>query len=133
MPAKYRNVSIKQELADFIEKLLKSNPHFGYRSLTQFFEAVGRRQLEEWDVLPKPVVMTHYNLDENGVKILDYSLNGHGRIVDVYFTPEGVRCEYDNSNNCRHVKFALSVPAIQKVVRKKREEGWNLPDPDLRR
>jgi hypothetical protein len=71
--------------------------------------------------------MSHFNVDENGVKILDPSLatehSPHGRIVDVYFKERKAWCEYDDSQNCKHVEFALSLPIVQEILKKK---GWKL-------
>jgi hypothetical protein len=38
-----------------------------------------------------------------------------------------VWCDYCGSRKCRHIEFALTVPAIQKVILKREREGWNLP------
>jgi hypothetical protein len=57
---------------------------------------------------------------------LDRSLaNEHsrGRIIDVYFRPENAWCEYCESTDCRHVKFALSLPEVRKILR---EKGWEI-------
>lgn len=71
--------------------------------------------------------MEHFNLDEHGVKILDSSLTSkhspRGRIVDVRFKPNKAWCEYDESDSCRHVQFALSLPMVQKILEKK---GWKI-------
>jgi hypothetical protein len=72
----------------------------------------------------------HFNLNEDGVRILDRCLAEHvceGGIIDVYFEPDGVWCDCCQSRKCRHIKFALRVPAIQKVILKKEKEGWSLP------
>jgi len=69
--------------------------------------------------------MAHFNLDENGVRILDPSLatpnSPKGRIIDVYFKPKKILCEYDESSDCRHVKYALSLQIVQEILKKK---GW---------
>ena len=69
--------------------------------------------------------LEHFNLDENGVRILDPSLatpnSPKGRIIDVYFKPKKILCEYDESSDCRHVKYALGLPVVQEILKKK---GW---------
>lgn len=62
--------------------------------------------------------LEHFNVNENGVQILDRDLN---RMIQVYFKPDKVLCEYDGSNNCKHVDFALELPEVQEILRKK---GW---------
>jgi len=80
--------------------------------------------------LQKPVPelppLEHFNLSEHGVCILDRTLANSickGRIIDVYFKPDKVLCEYCESTGCRHVKFALNIPEVQKILRKK---GWKI-------
>lgn len=69
------------------------------------------------------VVLEHFNLDEDGVRILDRSIGERGWVVDVYFKPNKAWCSYCESENCNHVKFALSVPDVQKILKKK---GWEI-------
>jgi hypothetical protein len=69
--------------------------------------------------------MWHVNLNENGVMVWDPFID---KAVLVQFTREGIECQYDKSDNCRHVQFALSREAVKEVVRQRRKEGWHLPD-----
>ena len=43
----YRKISIKKELADAIERFVKANPEYGYRSIAAFLEDSARRRMEE--------------------------------------------------------------------------------------
>ena len=103
----------------------------GYKSRAEFIKEAIREKLK---TIPSEILeqlpLEHFNLSENGVRILDRTLaNGisRGRIIDVYFKPEGVWCDYCQTSSCRHIQFALTVPTIQEVILKKREEGWKLP------
>lgn len=73
------------------------------------------------------MLMEHFNVNENGVRVLDKSLatsnSPNGIIVDVYFKNRKVRCEYDDSSDCKHVEYALSLPVVQEILKKK---GWKL-------
>lgn len=113
----YGTVRIPVELDNEIIALIGTR---GFRSKAEIVKEALRLFLD--DHKPR---LEHFNLDETGVRILDRKLN---LIVDVFFTPKGIQCELDKSSNCDHVKFALSVPNIQKVIRKKRKESWNLPE-----
>jgi hypothetical protein len=42
-------------------------------------------------------------------------------IIDVYFKPDMAWCEHCDSTDCQHVKFALNIPEVQKILRNK---GW---------
>ncbi len=78
--------------------------------------------------MPEQPVLEHFNLSEHGVRILDRTLankTSSGRIIDVYFKPNKVLCEYCESTGCRHVKFALNIPGVQKILQKK---GWKIKE-----
>lgn len=69
----------------------------------------------------------HFNISEHGVRVLDRTLaneTSEGRIIDVYFKPDKAWCEYCESAGCQHVKFALGLPEVQKILRMK---GWKIP------
>jgi len=130
---KYRGVTLQRELVNLIEEYIRAHPEMGYTSLADFITDAVRDKCEQLKIAtptPETPPLEHFNLNENGVRILDRTLtNGtsRGRIIDVYFKPKGVRCEYCQTSNCRHIQFALTVPAIRKVLLKKEREGWKLP------
>jgi len=132
---KYRGVTLQRELLNKIEEYIKAHPEMGYKSIADFITDAVREKCEKLHILmPTPQLppLEHFNISEHGVRILDRTLaNGYsrGRIVDVYFRPEGVWCEYCQTDNCRHIQFALTIPKIREIVWRKREEGWNLPKP----
>jgi hypothetical protein len=130
---RYRGVTLQKELMDKIEEYIKTHPEMGYKSLADFVTDALRGKCRELQILvPKPELpaQEHFNLNADGVRILDRTIsNGglNGRIIDVYFKPKGIRCEYCQSDDCRHIHFALTVPAIKEVIEKKRLDGWKLP------
>jgi len=132
---KYRGITLQRELVNKIEEYIKAHPEMGYKSLADFITDAVREKCTELKILtptPEPPQLEHFNISENGVRILDRSLtNGlsKGRIIDVYFKPEGAWCEHCQTDNCRHIQFALTIPKIREIVWKKRAEGWNLPKP----
>lgn len=65
------------------------------------------------------------NNDENGVKILDRELHTD---VQIYIKPDGIKCAYDETDDCEHVKFALTFSEVRELIRKWRKKGWKLPD-----
>lgn len=75
------------------------------------------------NMLPNELTrMEHFNLDERGVRILDQALKW---IVDVHFKPKSAWCNYCERSDCKHVKFALSIPDVQKIIKKK---GWKIEE-----
>ena len=124
---KYRGISLQKELVGTIENYIKAHPEMGYKSLADFVTDAIREKCEKLGIFTVESALPpleHFNISERGVRVLDRTLgNGtaRGRIIDVYFTPETVLCEYCDSSSCRHVQFALNIPAVQKIVQ---EKGW---------
>jgi hypothetical protein len=124
---KYRGVSLQRELINLIEEYIKAHPEMGYKSLADFVTDAVREKCSELKILvatSELPQLEHFNISENGVRILDRSLgNGvsKGRIIDVYFKPDKVLCEYCGTDNCKHVEFALNIPKVRKILI---EKGW---------
>lgn len=115
---KYVTVRIPPELADDVDKLIGKH---GFRSRAEVAKESLRRLIAFYKSEPR---LQHFNLNEDGVLILDRTLSPN-RIVQVYFKPDGVKCELCDSSSCRHVKYALSKPAVKEILR---EKGWNNSD-----
>ena len=122
----YTTVRLPKKLMEEIDNILKRGV-MGYKSRAEFIKEVIREKLK---TIPREILeqlpLEHFNLSENGVRILDRSLaNEHsrGRIIDVYFKPDKVLCEYCESTRCQHVKFALDLPEVQKILHTK---GWKI-------
>jgi len=117
-------IKIPKEL---IEEMDKLKGVMGFRSRGEIAKEAIRQLLSRYKeklTPPQPPPLEHFNINENGVRILDRTLaNGYsrGRIIDVYFKPDRIICEYCHSSSCRHVKFALNIPKIQDILLKK---GW---------
>ena len=126
---KYRGITLQRELVNKIEEYVKAHPEMGYKSLADFITDAIREKCTELKILtptPEPSQLEHFNISEHGVRILDRSLgNGvsKGRIIDVYFKPDKVLCEYCGSDNCKHVEFALNIPKVRKILI---EKGWEI-------
>jgi hypothetical protein len=124
---KYRGISLQRDLVDTIENFIKAHSEMGYKSLADFATDAIREKCEKLGVFTPQMIgppLEHFNISEHGVRVLDRTIgNGtaRGRIIDVYFTPETVLCEYCDSSSCRHVQFALNIPAVQKIAQ---EKGW---------
>jgi Arc/MetJ-type ribon-helix-helix transcriptional regulator len=124
----YTTVRLPRELMDEIDQLIKRGIR-GYKSRAEFIKEAIRKRFEELQTA-QPMLelppLEHFNIDEQGVRILDRTLaskTSRGRIIDVYFKPDNVWCDYCQSSNCQHVKFALDLPAVQEILNKK---GWTI-------
>ena len=73
----------------------------------------------------KRVPVQNSDSTPDGARITDRKI---GMIAEIYFKPEGIFCDLDKNNTCEHINFALTVPAIQNIIRKRAKEGWKLPD-----
>jgi len=128
---KYRGITLQRELVNVIERYINSHPEMGYKSLADFITDAIREKCEQLKILtpmPEQPVLEHFNICEEGVRILDRTLankTSSGRIIDVYFKPDKVLCEYCESTSCRHVEFALNIPEVQKILQKK---GWKIEE-----
>ena len=115
-------VKIPKDLTDEMDKLIGKH---GFRSRGEIAKEAVRQLISSYE--KKEVILPRFekiNSDEAGVKILDRIL---GDDVQVYMKPNGIRCGYDRTANCVHVKFALSLPEVQQLVEKHRKDGWKLP------
>lgn len=122
----YKNISVKTELAEAVEDFIKINPHYGYRSITQFMEDAARKRLENLKALDVQLPRFEMiNQDVNGVKVLDRKIH---RVAEIYFKPQGVFCVICGQDKCEHLEFALSQPKVQNIIAKRRKEGWKLPE-----
>jgi hypothetical protein len=129
----YTTVRLPKELMDEVDQIIKRGVR-GYKSRAELIKEAIRDKLKTFPPIPEqPPVQAlppieHFNIDEDGVRILDRTLtNGtsRGRIIDVYFKPDEVWCEYCQATNCQHVKFALSIPEVQEILAKK---GWKIKE-----
>jgi len=112
-------VKIPRELVEEMDKLLGKH---GFRSRGEIAKEAIRRFMENYkDILEAPV-LADLNLNEHGVQIAEIQGNKIVGVAQIYFKPPNkVLCEKDESSDCRHVKFALELPEVQEILRKK---GW---------
>jgi len=116
----YGFIKVPQDLIKEVDNVVGKH---GFRSRAEFVKEATRRLLTAYGITPvkreelRPP-LEHFNVNENGVLILDRDL---GRIVQVYFKPGKVLCGEDESSTCKHVDFAMEIPEVQEILRKK---GW---------
>jgi Arc/MetJ-type ribon-helix-helix transcriptional regulator len=119
-------VKIPKELVQEMDKLIGKH---GFRSRGEITKEALRRFMEHYKNIVELPVLEHFNLNEQGVMILDRSIDPpKGKLVEVYFKPMPddtlkIFCEYDETDKCRHVDFALDLPEVQEIIRKK---GWKI-------
>jgi len=124
----YTTVRLPKEIMDEIDQIIKRGTR-GYKSRAEFIKEAIRKRFEELQTsqsITKLPPLEHFNIDQDGVRILDRTLSSKttsGRIIDVYFKPGSVWCEYCQKSNCQHTRFALELSEVQNILDKK---GWNI-------
>lgn len=118
----FRGVSLKRGLVGEVEKVVAENKE--YKNISDFIHEAVRLRLQEVRK-NNPPRFEHFNINDNGVRITDRKI---GMIAEIYFKPQGIFCDLDKSNSCEHIDFALQVPEIQEIIRRRIKEGWKLPD-----
>lgn len=102
----------RKETSRFVQ--IKS--FLGLRNDTEVLRAIvndyWREHKEEF-----PAILEHFNLNEDGVLVKDENA---GFIFQVSFKPQGIKCEC-GVTKCKHTEFALAMPKVQEILRKK---GW---------
>jgi len=112
---------------EIAERFSRIKEHLGVKNDTEVLRTLINWYWREHKEELQPA-LEHFNISENGVSILDRTSTdktSRGRIIDVYFKPDKVWCEYCESSKCQHVKFALDLPEVQKILRVK---GWKIPE-----
>lgn len=113
-------VKIPKELIMDMDRLIGSH---GFRSRGEIAKEAIRQLLNSYqNILPIFEVLNH---DQNGVKVYDREQH---RVADVIFKPEGIRCLLCESDICPHINFVFQQPTVREILRKKRLEGWKIPD-----
>ena len=127
MPEKeqdFRGVSLKRELVEQIESFIVEFPQ--YKSIADFVHEAVRVRMQEIKklspILPRFEIL---NVDENGTKVIDREIHA---IAQIYLKPESIWCDICERHNCVHIRYALNDTEIQKIIRKRRREGWKLPE-----
>ena len=111
-----------------IEEYMKAHPESGYKSLADFVTDAVREKCEELKILvpkPEPPPLEHFNINQDHVTVIDHRVR---MLADVYFRNNHVFCELCKAENCEHVKYALNIPKVQQLLRKK---GWIIEEGEI--
>ena len=74
--------------------------------------------------------MTHLNVLEDHIAITEHNYDGTGkdRVIMVYVKLNGrgimrLYCDVDDSYECRHTRYAWTLPSVQEMVQIQRDKG----------
>jgi len=136
----YVKINLNKSLAEKLRQFMEDYPEYGYRTLGQFAEDAIRSKAKELRVFELTPRFFHFNVYEDHITIGDRKLghdDEHGRrqprLIDIYFKPVGklneyvLWCEYCESDNCEHVKYALTIH--QKYEKQIKAKGWKYVGP----
>ncbi len=112
----WSTTSVRSTLVEEIKKILqtKAAKREGLTNVSQFVDTAVRDLIDRIE----SERMTHLNMYDDHVKILDNHLGNIGRIVSVYFK-RGRRswCDYCEEPGCVHVQYAWEIPKVGKILR----------------
>lgn len=123
----HNTVRLPESLTNDMDKLIGTR---GFTSRAEIAKQAIRDYLDRIRLqTPQLPRFERINADSSGVLIFDRQLTGN-RSVHISFKPTGIKCDYHGSSTCEHVRFALEQSDVQKIVRQKQKEGWNIELPE---
>lgn len=126
---KERTVRIGVNLEnDSAEKFFAVKKHIGVKSNADIVRWLVNWYYEDKGLQIEETGLRHHNLSENGVTIVDTNRPISDQLCEIYFKPQGLKCGKCARNDCKHIRYALTVPKVKEIIRKRRMEGWDLPE-----
>jgi Arc/MetJ-type ribon-helix-helix transcriptional regulator len=127
MPTPHVTVKLPKELVEEMDKLQGKH---GFRGRGEIAKQAIRELLAKYEIELKPELenyprMIRINASDQGATMWDNKIR---REVNVIFTKTGIKCSIDDSDDCDHVAFALKEHDVRTAIKKRRKEGWKLPD-----
>jgi hypothetical protein len=123
---KYIDVNLPQQWEPYLKEALAKpevQKNLELVNQTKTYSGLGAWIIREYLVDNTSFRLQHLNTKEHHITIIDNKLR---TTVDVYpKKPNELWCEYDQSNSCNHVVYALTLTEVRKVLTAK---GWKLPD-----
>lgn len=114
-PNNWISIQVRRDLLAGIKSIMVSDAAkaAGLSNTTRFIDVAIREKLGRF----RQKHLSHVNMYNDHVKIMDRSIDDVGRIVSVYFG-EGTfpHCDYCGGNDCVHVRYAWSIPGVRSVL-----------------
>ena len=118
----YTTIKIPNDLVIAIDRLIGTR---GYKSRGEIVKEALRIFLDKFEKEEQFQMLNH---DSEGVKVWDRKLR---RVADIIFKPNTIYCTVCDAHYCEHIRYALSQPDIQQLIKKKKEEGWQINPPEI--
>jgi hypothetical protein len=125
--SKHATVRLPKNMLKAIEEFLETEQarKMGFLHITDVATEAVREFLKSYGYYPLEERFQIINHDANGVKVFDLQKR---MVADVYIKPKGIWCLLCMKDSCEHIDFILQNSDIQTLIKKKRMEGWNLPE-----
>jgi len=125
--SKHATVRLPKDMLKAVEEFLETEQakKMGFLHITDVATEAVREFLKSHGYYPLEERFQIINHDANGVKVFDLQKR---MVADVYIKPKGIWCILCEKDSCEHIDFVLRDSNTQNFVRKKRREGWNLPE-----
>lgn len=108
---KRTSVNIPPEVAKVVDAVYEK---YGFKSRDEFIRDAVKRRLEEMNLWPPQRRITHFNVYQDHVTVIDSELKNLW--IDLYIRNRQLRCSYCERNNCIHTEFARDIPQVAKVL-----------------
>ncbi len=108
---KRTSVNIPPEVAKVVDAVYEK---YGFKSRDEFIRDAVKRRLEEMSLWPPQRRITHFNVYQDRVTVIDSELKNLW--IDLYIRDRQLRCSYCERNDCIHTEFAMDIPQVAKVL-----------------
>lgn len=112
----FTQVSIPNEIANVLDSLIESG-EFEYESRAKIVVEALKEWLTNRGYFPVKQRFEHINLSHERVVIKD---NRERTMVTIVIRNGNLYCEYDQSSDCDHVRFANLIEEIKRLTKKGR-------------
>ena len=122
------NVSLTPKGRSVAEQLKRAEEAAKDESVIQISDQEARDWAEEFKEATRNLsLLYHVNVFEDHVTIGEEK-DGRLRVINVYVRVNGhgimrLWCELDNSYDCRHTRYAWTLPSVQEMVQVQKEKG----------
>lgn len=123
----YIGVNVPLVWKPFLDEVLENSrikKEMEMKGFTSTYSGLGTYVIKQFLIENTSFRFEHLNTKENHITIVDQKIS---HVVDVYVDEKGKKlfCEFDKSNDCEHVFFALKIPEVQQTLKRK---GWQLDE-----
>ena len=109
------SIQVRRELLYSAKAIMATDAakEAGLYNVTRFIDLAVREMLVKF----RQKSLSHVNMYENHVKIMDRGVGRVGRIVSVYFKENSAPvCDYCDDISCLHVVYAMTIPGVRSAT-----------------